>query len=99
MLLSPEALPAAQTSISKRLPPDIFWLFSNALQSTRGPFSGMVDYALRSTLSQGASGYTDLTKALVDQFFASETTESRYESVLDLKDLFTLDQYRVNRLR
>ena len=99
VLLSPEALPAAQTSISKRLPPDIFWLFSNALQSTRGPFSGMVDYALRSTLSQGASGYTDLTKALVDQFFASETTESRYESVLDLKDLFTLDQYRVNRLR
>lgn len=98
LVRSPEAVSVGQASISKRLPPDIFWLFSNALQSTRGPFSGMVASALRSTLSRGASGYTDLTKTLVDQFFASEMTEIRYESVLDLKDLFTLDQYRVNDL-
>lgn len=96
---SPEAMSAGRTSISKRLPPDIFWLFSNALQSTRGPFSGMVASALRSTLSRGASGYTDLTKALVEQFFTSAKTESRYESILDLKDLFTLDQYRIKTLR
>jgi hypothetical protein len=31
-------------------------------------------------------------------FFTSAKTESRYESVLDLKDLFTLDQYRVKDL-
>ena len=96
---SREAESVGLASISKRLPPEIFWLFSNALQSTRGPFSGMVDYALRSTLSQGASGYTDLTKTLVDQFFTSAKTESRYESILDLKDLFTLDQYRIKKLR
>ncbi|MEG4246764.1 hypothetical protein QUA46_27620 [Microcoleus sp. MON2_D6] len=96
---SPEAVSAGQTSISKRLPPEILWLFRNASQSTRSPFSGRVDSALRSAVGLAASGYTDLTKALVDQFFASETTESRYESVLDLKDLFTLDRYRIKKLR
>ncbi|MCC3603983.1 MAG: hypothetical protein JGK24_12200 [Microcoleus sp. PH2017_29_MFU_D_A] len=100
MLLVPssEAESVALASISKRLPPEIFWLFSNALQSTRGPFSGMVAGALDSAVGQAAIGYTDLTKALIDQFFASETTEIRYESVLDLKDLFTLDRYRINNL-
>jgi hypothetical protein len=67
-------------------------------QSTRGPFSEMVASALKSTVERAASGYADLTKTLVDQFFTSAKTESRYESVLDLKDLFTLDQYRVKDL-
>jgi len=95
---SPEARLVAQASISKRVPPEILWLFRHAWQTTRGLFSTMVTSALRSTIKQAASGYTDLTKALVDQFFASETTEIRYESVLDLKDLFTLHHYRVNQL-
>jgi len=95
---SPEVLPATQASISKRLPPEILWLFRHAWQTTRGPFSTMVASALRSTIKQAASGYTDLTKTLVDQFFASETTKIRYETVLDLKDLFTLHHYRVNQL-
>jgi hypothetical protein len=93
---SPEVLPATQASISKRLPPEILWLFRHAWQTTRGPFSTMVASALRSTIKQAASGYTDLTKILIDQFFASETTEICYETVLDLKDLFTLHHYRVN---
>jgi hypothetical protein len=95
---SPEARSAAQASISKRLPPEILWLFRHAWQSTRGPFFEAVDSALISAVERAASGYTDLTKTLVDQFFTSEKTEIRYESVLDLKDLFTLDQYRVNDL-
>lgn len=95
---SPEARYAGLASISKRLPPEIFWLFRHAWQSTRGPFYTIVDSALRSAVAQGASGYTDLTKTLVDQFFTSAKTESRYESVLDLKDLLTLDQYRVKDL-
>lgn len=95
---SPEARSAAQASISKRLPLEILWLFRHAWQSTRGSFSTIVDSALRSTVERAASGYTDLTKTLVDQFFTSAKTESRYESVFDLKDLFILDQYRVNQL-
>jgi hypothetical protein len=100
VLLAPssEARSVAQASISKRLPPEILWLFRHAWQSTRGPFFEVVDSALKSAVERAASGYTDLTKTLVDQFFTSEKTEIRYESVLDLKDLFTLDQYRVNDL-
>ena len=96
---SPEAWPAAQASISKRLPPEIFWLFRHAWQTTLAPFSVAVAHALGLAVGRAASGYTDLTKALIDQFFASETTEIRYESVLDLKDIFTLDRYRINQLR
>ena len=94
---SPEALPAAEASISKRLPPDILWLFRYA-SGQRSPFYTRLNPALKSAVSRGAIGYTDLTKTLVDQFFASETTQSRYESVLDLKDIFTLDRYRINDL-
>ncbi len=93
-----QARPAALASISKRLPPEILWLFRHAFQSTRGPFSGQVEFALRSTVGLAASGYTELTKALIDKFFTSTRTEIRYESILDLKDLFTLDQYRVKNL-
>lgn len=92
---SPEARLAGQASISKRLPPEILWLFRNAWQTTRAPFSGRVASALVFVLERGASGYTELTKTLVDQFFASAKTEIRYESVLDLKDLFTFEQYRI----
>jgi hypothetical protein len=95
---SSEAQSAAQASISKRLPPEILWLFRHAWQSTLAPFSVAVARALGLAVERGAIGYTDLTKALVDQFFASETTEIRYESVLDLKNVFTLDHYRVNQL-
>jgi hypothetical protein len=92
---SREARSAAQASISKRLPPEILWLFRHARQSTLAPFSVGVYRTLKFVVERAAIGYTDLTKALVDQFFASETTESHYESVLDLKDIFTLDQYQV----
>ena len=95
---SVEARPAAEASISKRLPPEILWLFRYA-SGQRRPFYTWLDSALRSTVERGAIGYTDLTKALVDQFFTSEKAEIRYESVLDLKDLFILDQYRINQLR
>ncbi|TAE81562.1 MAG: hypothetical protein EAZ73_16800 [Oscillatoriales cyanobacterium] len=53
---SPEAVSASPTSISKRLPPDIFWLFSNALQTTRGPFSAIVARALSSAVGKAAIG-------------------------------------------
>jgi hypothetical protein len=72
---SSEARLATQASISKHLPPEILWLFRHVWQTTRGPFSTMVASALRSTIKQAESGYIDLTKTLVDQFFASETND------------------------
>lgn len=49
---SPEARPAAQASISKRLPPEILWLFRHAWQTTHGPFSTMVPPLLNPALSR-----------------------------------------------
>jgi hypothetical protein len=95
---SPENKAAAQIAISKRLPNDILWLFRNAWQSTLAPFSTEVDYAFRTTIQRGASGYTDITNTLVDQFLGSTKTEVRYKSVLDLKDVFNISKYRINKL-
>jgi hypothetical protein len=95
---SPEAQSAAQASISKRLPPEILWLFRQSGQSTRGPFYGFVMSALKATIDHVTEKYIDISKSLVDQCFASAKTEIRYKSVLDLKNVFILDQYRINRL-
>jgi hypothetical protein len=95
---SPEAKVVAQTNISKRLPAEVLWLFRKAWQSTLAPFSGEVNYALRSTIQRGESGYTDITKILVNLSFSSAKIGSRYESILDLKDIFTIDKYRIDQL-
>ncbi|GBL17037.1 hypothetical protein MTo_04364 [Microcystis aeruginosa NIES-1211] len=87
-----------QPSISKRIPADVLWLFRHSWQSTRGPFSNIAQSAMRKTVEQGANGYTNLTKILVDQCFISSKTEIRYKNVLDLQQILTLDQYRINRL-
>jgi hypothetical protein len=95
---SPEARSTAQNNISKSFPAEILWLFRHAWQSTLAPFSTEVDHALGVTIQRGASGYTDITKALVDQFLGSTKTEIRYKSVLDLKDVFSISKYRINKL-
>jgi hypothetical protein len=98
LVASPEAEPTAQASISKRLPAEILWLFRQSLQSTFAPFSTEVDYALRSIVQRGESGYTALTNALVDRFLESAKIEIGYNSILDLKDIFAIDKYRINKL-
>ena len=85
-----------QPSISKRIPADVLWLFRHSWQSTRGPFSNIAQSAMRKTVEQSANGYTNLTKTLVDQCFTSGKTEIRYKNVLDLQQIFSLDQYRIN---
>jgi hypothetical protein len=95
---SPEAQTAAQSRIVERLPVDILWLFRSAGQSTRGPFSGFVMSALKSTIENLTDKYINLTKILIDHSFASTNTDLRYKNVLDLKDVFAIDKYRVNKL-
>jgi hypothetical protein len=95
---SPEARSAAQASITKRLPAEILWLFRKAWQSTFAPFSMEVDNALTATIQRGESGYTDVTKVLVDRFLESAKIEVGYKSILDLKDIFASDKYRINQL-
>lgn len=95
---SPEDRSVAQNEISRRLPAEVLWLFRHAWQSTLAPFATEVDHALRTTVQMSTDGYINLSKVLIDQFFASKTTENRYESIFDLKKLIDLEAYQINEL-
>lgn len=96
--VSAEAKTAAQNSISKRLPPDILWLFRKAWQSTFIPFFIEVDNALASTIQLAEIEYTNLTTTLINQSLTSKNTEICYRSILNLNDVFTVHKYRINKL-
>lgn len=86
----------AQTNISKRIPADVLWLFGNSPRTTFIPFSSVARSQMQEVLKRGASGYTALNKALIDQCFSSGKTDIHYKNILDLNKVFSLDQYRVN---
>jgi hypothetical protein len=94
---SPEAEIKALAHLAERIPPDILWLFRHAGYSTRGPFSGTVRRARDTTLEKVTGQYIELTKTLLSPFFSSAPFQERYESVLDLKGVFNLDRYRIDR--
>jgi hypothetical protein len=78
---------AGLAGVSRRIPPDVLWLFRHAPQSTRGPFSGIVIAALRGIIERASPDYTNLTMAVIDRGLASEKTEERYPSVVDVEGL------------
>lgn len=91
--LSKESKAAAQENLL-RSPPDIMWLFRH---SPLLDWAGLVtDRALGNTIKQGMEQNIELTKALLNHRFASPQTEQRYQSVLDLKDVFNIDKYQIN---
>ena len=87
--------PAAK-SIEERVPPDLLWLFRRAWQSTRGPFSGGAAGAMDRAMEKGAERYTKLVIALIDRCFASDGADIQYSSILDVADLISLEQYKIN---
>jgi hypothetical protein len=97
-LLAPSlsAKNTAKTNLFKQVPADILWLFRYAPQDTSTPFG--IFLALDKTIKKGTEQYIDLTKALLNSHFSSVQTDRRYESVLDLKDVFNIDTYQINPL-
>lgn len=89
--------PAAKP-IEERVPPDLLWLFRRAWQSTRGPFSGGARSAMNRAMEKGAERYTELVIALIDRCFASNGADIHYNSILDIADLISLEQYKINTL-
>ena len=92
---TPAKLAAVRATLARLLPADILWLFKHALVARNDM---MEDGSIRSTefaLEQlGHGGYIELTNRLIDNFFASEKAESRYESILDLQDKIDIGKYR-----
>lgn len=87
--------PAAKP-IEARVPPDLLWLFRHAWQSTRGPFSAGARSSMSIAMKKGAERYTELVIALVDRCFVSEGADIQYSSILDVADLISLEQYKID---
>ena len=89
---SPEHRKTAKAAIAKRLPPEILWLFSHAMQSTRGPFFNSAEVHLRKTIEQASPGFTNMTKFLIDQCLKAEKPRLVYQNIVDLKENFQVEQ-------
>lgn len=86
----------ATRPIEERIPPDLLWLFRRSWQSTRGPFPATASGAMNKAVEKGSEGYTKLVIALIDRCFASDGEDLHYSSILDVADLISLDQYRID---
>lgn len=89
----------AQIGLAERIPAEVLWLFRQAWQSTRAPFSMEARHALTETMQWVAPHYVSLTKALVNRCFVSTRVEERYDGVLELSKIFPISEYRINAVR
>ena len=84
--------------IEERIPADLLWLFRRSWQSTFIPFVANADNAKQRAMETGAERYTKLVIALIDRCFASDGADIRYDSILDVADLISLEQYKIGTL-
>jgi hypothetical protein len=81
----------AEAIAKLNLPPDIMWLLSHSRN-----YDGILQPSIQETVEKRRVSYINLTKTLLNLRFASEHKEQSYERVLDLKDVFNIDKYRIN---
>jgi hypothetical protein len=93
---SKEVKAAIFTNLAKRLPADLMWLFSHS-----GNFDGnlLAEWAMDKAIEQQVEPHINLTKEILNRRFESMEMKQRYSSILDLKDAFDLDQYRIDKIR
>jgi len=82
--------------IEERVSPDLLWLFRRSWQTTRGPFSGGARRSMNIAMEKGSERYTQLVIAAIDRCFASDGADIRYNTILDVADLISLEQYKIN---
>lgn len=82
--------------IEERVPADLLWLFRRSWQSTRAPFVGAATRSMETAMEKGAEGYTKLVIALIDRCFDADGADIHYDSILDVADLISLDQYKID---
>jgi hypothetical protein len=83
---------AVRADLANRLPADLMWLYSGSFYSEFTP-----EWAMDRAIERRAEQYTDLTKELLNYRFGSLQTEQRYDTVLDLKNVFKIDNYQLGR--
>ena len=87
--------PPQEKPIEELVPPDILWLLNRTRQSNEPPFSHSASLAMRDALDWGTEGYTKIAIAMIDQCFSSGGVDMQYNSVLDVADLVSLEQYKL----
>jgi hypothetical protein len=94
---SEEVRAAILTDLAKRIPADLMWLFIHSRWWHSGGLLG--EMGMDRAIEQQVDRYIDLTKALLNRRFESIQIEQHYSSILNLKQLFDLDRYRIGRIR
>jgi hypothetical protein len=90
-------LPSSKSNITERIPFDVLWLFRNSPQTTFIPFSDAARSSMNTILKRATENYINLTQKLFDQCFAStQKVDQRYETVLDLRNTISLEQYQMH---
>ena len=90
---------AGSRSIEERIPPDILWLFRRTTAWGVESFYMDTRGAMSFVIKKNAENYTKLVIALIDRCFDSERMDIRYNSILDVADLISLDQYKVGPMK
>ncbi|MDR2220675.1 MAG: hypothetical protein LBE24_08880 [Methylobacillus sp.] len=89
--------PAAKP-VEERIPPDLLWLFRHSPQTMIfESFAGAV-HGLRKMPKMGAEGHRELVLALINRCFDSNGETLHYDSILDVKDLIPLEEYKIDTL-
>jgi hypothetical protein len=91
----PDTVSAAKRNISNRMPVDILWMFDYQVRKNFPPFGGL-GLELDETFNKRATQYSNLTQALLNNRFTSPQTKQSYSSILDVKNIFNIDKYRIN---
>jgi hypothetical protein len=91
-----ESQAAALLEISQQLPADVIWLLRNTGLGSDPPTSP--GSTMDELIKQRAETYIKLTKALLNPQFTPTQSETNYHTILDLKDVFNIDRYRINQL-
>ena len=78
----------------RQLPPDIRWIFIHWVSDGKSQREEAME-TIRRVTEEEKIGYTNLNQALIDRLFISSKTEIDYNSILDLKDTFNIDKYRM----
>lgn len=86
--------PAAKP-IEERVPADLLWVFHRANHGVPGAFPGAAGGSAREAMRMHRSKYVQLVTALIDQCFESEGADLKYDSILDVADLISLEEYKI----
>jgi hypothetical protein len=82
--------------VEERVPPDLLWYFRHVADQSAGyNFPSSTPNNMGAAMRMRTEEYTKIVIALIDQCFESKGKDIHYNSILDVSDLFPLEQYKI----